>query len=65
MQGLESTTQLEVLTEVVLPVEAQHRLALHAIVGVALETHVDRGAGIDDALVEDGHLASRVVDTIV
>ena len=62
---LERTRELEVLREVVLPVHAEHRLALLSVVGIAFERHVHGGAGVDDALVEDGHLATRVVDRVV
>ena len=64
-QVQEGTAQLEVLREVVLPVETEHGLSRHAIVGVALQRHVDRRSGIDDALVEDGHLASIVIHRVV
>ena len=59
------TAEDEVLREVVLPVHAVHRLALHAVFGVRLQRHVDVRAGIDDALVEDGHLAGRIVYRVV
>ena len=59
------TPQLEVLREVVLPVQAYHRLALHAVVGVRLQRHVHVGAGVDDALVQDGHLACGIVHRVV
>ena len=62
---LERTRELEVLREVVLPIHTEHRLALLSVVGVTFERHVHGGAGIDDALVEDGHLAARVVDRVV
>ena len=59
------TSHRKVLREVVLPVHAQHGLSLHAVAGIVFERHADVGAGIDDALVQDGHLAHRVVDGIV
>ena len=62
---LQRTTYLEILREVILPVEAEHTLALHAVFRVRLQRHVDVRSGIDNALVQDGHLASRVVDAIV
>ena len=55
---LQRTTYLEILREVILPVEAEHTLALHAVFRVRLQRHVDVRSGIDDALVQDGHLAS-------
>ena len=61
----EGTTKLEVLGEVVDPVHAEHRLALHVEDGVALHRHVNRGAGIEDALVDDGHRTHGVVDGVV
>ena len=64
-QVLQRTAYLEVLREVVLPVETHHRLALHAVVAVRLQRHADAGAGIDDALVQDGHLTGRIVYAIV
>ena len=59
------TRHLEVLREVVLPVQAQHRLTLHAVFRVRLQTHADVRPGIDDTLVQDGHLTCRVVYGIV
>ena len=65
LQVQQRTAEGEVLGEVVLPVHADHRLALHAVVGIRFERHIDVGAGIDDALIQDGDLAGRVVDRIV
>ena len=62
---LYGSRHLEVFREVVLPVHSEHGLALLTVVAVALQRHVDRRARIDDALVEDGHLASAIVDRIV
>ena len=62
---LQRTAQLEVLREVILPVQAQHRLALHAVVGLALQRHVDVRAGIDETLIEDGNLSGAVVNGVV
>ena len=62
---LQRTANLEVLREVILPVEADHRLALHTIFRVRFQRHVDAGACVDDALIEDGHLTGRVIDAIV
>ena len=59
------TTQLEILTEVVLPVEANHRLALHAVVGIRLQRYIDIGSSIDDALVQDRHLTRRIIHRVV
>ena len=64
-QVLEGTAHLEVLGEVVLPVNAHHRLSGLSIVGVALIRGAHRRVGIQDALVDDGHLAGRIVDGIV
>lgn len=61
----ERTAQLEVLGEVVGPVHAEHRLALHVEYGVALHGHVHRGACIEDALIDDGHRTHGVVDGVV
>ena len=57
-QVLQRTTNLEVLGELVLPVETEHALALHAVVIVGLQRDIDTGTGIDDALIEDSYLAS-------
>ena len=46
-------------------VESYERFALHAVVVVAFEVHAHVRAGIDDALVDDGHHAHRVVHRIV
>ena len=51
------TAHAEVLREVVLPVHAVHGLALHAVVAVRLQGHADIRTSVDDALVQDGHLA--------
>ena len=61
----QGTADLEVLREVVFPVQAQHRLSLHAIFGVRLIRGSDIGSSVEDTLVDDGNLASRVVDGIV
>ena len=62
---LERTRELEVLRYVVLPVKTEHCLSLLCIVSVALERHVHACSGVDDALIEDGHLATRVVHGVV
>ena len=64
-QMLQCTTYLEVFREVVFPVEAKHTLALHTIFAVAFQRHTDIRSCVDDALVEDGHLTSGIVHTIV
>ena len=64
-QVLEGTAELEVLGEVVFPVQSEHRLPLLCVVGIALERHVDCRSGIDDALVEDCRLSCRIVHAIV
>ena len=55
----------EVLREFVVEVHAEHRLALHAVVVVGLYGGTDVGAGVDDALVDDGDDAHVVVDGVV
>ena len=62
---LYGTRQLEILREVVLPVHSEHGLALHTIVGVALERHIHLRAGIDNALIENGHLSRIIVNRVV
>ena len=59
------TAHHEVLVEVVLPVDTEHRLPRLPVIGVALERRVHLGLRIEDALVDDGHLAGRVVYGIV
>ena len=59
------TTEDEVLGEVVFPVDAVHRLALHTVVGIRLQRDIDVRACIDNALVDDGHLAGIVVYRVV
>ena len=51
------TTKGKTLGEFVLPVYTQHSFALHAVFGIRLERNVDISACIDNALVQDGHLA--------
>ena len=65
LQMHQRTAQREVLVEVVLPVHAHHRLAVQTVVVVRLQGNVHVRASIDNALVEDGHLAGRVVYGIV
>ena len=55
----------EVLVELIVPVHAEHRLALHGIVGIRLEGGLHISTRIDDALVQDSHLACRVVHGVV
>ena len=62
---LQRTTYLEILREVVLPIDAEHTLALHAVFRVRLQRHVDARTGINDTLVQNGHLAGRIVHRIV
>ena len=61
----QGTAQSEVLREVILPVQAQHGLTLHAIIGVILKRHIHIGTCVDDTLIEDGNLTSRVINGIV
>ena len=56
-QMLKRTAYLEVFREVVFPVESKHTLALHAILSVTLQRHINLGSSIKNALIEDGHLA--------
>ena len=62
---LQGTGKLEVLREIVFPVDTKHRLALLREVALAFERYVDRGTSIDDALVQNAHLASVIVYGIV
>ena len=62
---LQGTTYLEILGEVIFPVDSHHRLSHLSIVGVAFQGYVDGGSGVDDALVEDGYLASIVIHRVV
>ena len=62
---LERSRKLEVLGEVILPVHAEHCFPLLSIIALALQRHVDCGTCVDDALVENGHLAGAVIHAIV
>ena len=62
---LQRTAQLEILREVVGPVHAEHRFSHLSVVGVAFERHVDGRSRVDDALVENRHLARAVVHGVV
>ena len=62
---LESTTELEVLTEIILPVHTIHGLTLLTIVSITLRTGRDRCSRIKNTLIENGHLTSIVVHSIV
>ena len=59
------TADLEILREVIFPVQAQHCLSLHAVFGVRLIRGSDVGSCVEDTLVDDGNLTGRVVDGIV
>ena len=61
----ECTAHLEVGSKVILPVQSGHGLALHAVLGVALQLYVYAGTGINDALVDDGHRTHAVVNGVV
>ena len=62
---LQRTAQLEILREVVGPVHTHHRLAHLPVVCIALVRRIHLRAGIQDALVDDGHLTRTVVHRIV
>ena len=59
------TTDLEVLREFILPVDTNHRLTLHTIVGIRLQRHIHIRPCIDDTLVQNGHLTCRVIHGII
>ena len=62
---LQCTAQLEIFREIVSPVHAEHRFSHLSPVGVAFERHVDGRSSVDDALVENRHLARAVVHGVV
>ena len=62
---LERTRQLEVAREGVFPVQSEHGFSLLPVIGVAFQRHIDCRAGIEDALIQNGHLACVVIDGIV
>ena len=64
-QVLHRTAHLEVSGEIVFPVHAEHRLSHLSVIGVTLQRHVHRSSGVDDALVQDGHLSGIVVHRVV
>ncbi len=64
-QVLQGARHLEVFREVVLPVHSEHGFPFLRVVTLAFKRHVDRRSSIDDALVEDGHLARAVVYGVV
>ena len=59
------TAYLQILRQLVCPVKSQHRLALHAVFGIRLERYTHIGSGVDNALVQNGYLARRIVNRIV
>ena len=65
VQVHQRTAQLEILRELVFPVHAHHRLALHTVLRVRFERHLHVGTSIADALIQDGHLACSVVHRVV
>ena len=62
---LDSTAQLEVLGKIILPVQSEHRFSGLSEIGITLQRNVDSRTGIDDALVQDGHLTGTVIYRIV
>ena len=60
----QGTANQEVLGEVVFPVHAKHGFAFKRF-GRAFQTDVDRRAGVENALVDDGHLAGGIVHGVV
>ena len=62
---LQGSADLEIFGEFILPVESYHRLSHLSVIGIALQGDVDRRTGIDDALVEDGHLSGIVIHRVV
>ena len=62
---LDSTAQLEVLGKIILPVQSEHRFSRLSEIGITLQRNVDSRTGINDALVQDGHLAGTVIYRIV
>ena len=59
------TTNLQTLRQLVLPVESQHRFALHAIFGIRLERYTYVGTSIYDALIQDCNLTCRVIHRVI
>ena len=62
---LQRTTQLQVFAEIVLPIDAEHRLSFLRKVGVALQRNVNVCPRIDNTLVQNSHLTSRVVNRVI
>ena len=62
---LQGSADLKIPGEFILPVESYHRLSHLSVIGIALQGDVDRRTGIDDALVEDGHLSGIVIHRVV
>ncbi len=61
----QGTAQLEVLGEFILPVRVRTSFFGSVRSRYCSPENVDRRTGIDDALVEDGHLAGTVIHRIV
>ena len=61
----ERTTNLEVLWEVVLPVYTNHRLTLLLVCTLAFQRYIDCRSCIDNILIQDSHLTSTVINTII
>ena len=62
---LNGTAHLEILREIVLPVQSEHRLSHLSVIRVALQGNIHRSSGIDDALVQDGDLSGIIIHRIV
>ena len=62
---LECTAQLEILCKIVFPVESEHCLTQHTIVGITFQTNINRCSCINNALVKNGYLTSGIVYTVI
>ena len=65
LEVLDGTRHLEVFREVILPVQAEHRFSLYTGLRIALQTDIDVRSCINQTLIQDGHLTSRIVYRIV
>ena len=61
---LKRTAELEVLCEVILPVDAEHRLPLLSPFRIALQRHIDVGTCIYDALIKANELRYKLMPYI-
>ena len=65
IQMHDGSAQLEIIAEIIHPVDSCHGLALHAVLGIAFQLDAHAGACINNALVDDSHSTHTVIYGVV